>query len=57
LKGGFRNMKKEWSNAVIETLEISETAGGKDYTGVPDGDWFYYDGCWYQPGGKTEELS
>ena len=50
-------MKKEWSNAVIETLEISETAGGKDYTGVPDGDWFYYDGCWYQPGGKTEELS
>lgn len=50
-------MKKEWSNAVIETLEISATAGGKDLTGTPDADWFYYDGCWYQPGGKDPEFS
>lgn len=50
-------MKKEWSNAVIETLEISETAGGKDFTGNPDGDWFFYNNSWYQPGGKENDLS
>ena len=50
-------MKKQWSNAELETLEISQTAGGKSFTGEPDGDWFYYEGKWYQPGGKEDNLS
>lgn len=50
-------MKKNWEDAVLENIDIAETAGGKYNTGKPDGEWFYYDGSWYQPGGTDNKIS
>lgn len=52
-------MKREWLNAEMEALEIKETAGGKEFTGKPDGEWIYDDQTekWWQPGGATSTNS
>ena len=52
-------MKKTWSTPEMEALEIMETAGGKELTGTPDGEWVYDKNteCWWQPGGVDPSAS
>lgn len=52
-------MKKAWSNAEMEALEIKETAGGQILTGEPDGEWVQdpNTGIWWQPGGTDTVVS
>ena len=46
-------VKKIWTEPALESLYISETAGGTQLNNLPDGDpWQDDDGIWQQPIGE-----